>query len=174
MNVVSDDRTYRRTRRVGTLESVRLGLAQLLLWRRRRWLLALGAATLSALITGIPTDLIDTPVFGRSIEVAVWAYPVWIVSSLLAGLLVATELRPGRPLTGGGLLALFAVSCPVCTKPAVLVLGAAGAVTWFGPVQPVLGGLALVVLAIALVVRLRSQASCPVPGGVPRTGTTGL
>jgi hypothetical protein len=151
---------------------MRLGLAQLLLWPRRRWLLALGAAALSAVVTGIPTDLIDTPLFGRSIEVAAWAYPVWILSSLLAGLLLATELRPGRPLTGGGLLALFAVSCPVCTKPAVLVLGAAGAVTWFGPVQPVLGGLAVLVLGIALVLRLRAQAACRVPDGISQASST--
>jgi len=143
---------------------VRVALGQLRLWSRRRWLLAAGAAVVSALLTGVPTDLIDTPLFGRSIAATGWAYPVWIVSSMLAGLLVATELRPGRPLAGGGALALFAVGCPVCNKPALLLLGAGGAVSWFGPLQPVLGGLAIVVLGVALGVRLRSQAACPAPG----------
>jgi hypothetical protein len=147
-------------RRVG---GVGLALAQLRLWSRGRWALAAAATALSAVVTGIPTDLIDTPLFGRSIAVATWAYPVWIASSILAGLLAATELRPGRPLAGGGVLALFAVGCPVCNKPALLVLGAGGAVTWFGPLQPVLGAVAIVVLGVALVVRLGAQASCSTP-----------
>jgi hypothetical protein len=142
---------------------VTLAFAQLRLWPARRFGIAGLAALLSAVVTGVPTDLIDTPLFGRSIAVTTWAYPVWIATSLLAGLLVATELRPGRPLTGGGLLALFAVGCPVCNKPALLLLGSAGAVSWFAPLQPALGGLAIVVLAGALVHRLRLQSSCRVP-----------
>jgi hypothetical protein len=58
---------------------------------------------------------------------------------------------------------LFAVGCPVCNKPALLLLGSAGAVSWFAPLQPVLGGLAIVVLLVAVVLRLRRQASCAVP-----------
>ena len=143
---------------------MRTAVAQLRLWSPGRWALAAVTAAVAAVVTGIPTDLIDTPLFGRTIEVTGWAYPVWIVSSLLAGLLAATELRPGRPLAGGGALALFAVACPVCNKPAVLLLGAGGAVTWLGPVQPALGALAIALLGFALVVRLNAQASCPAPG----------
>jgi hypothetical protein len=143
---------------------MRTAVAQLRLWSPGRWALAAVAAAVAAVVTGVPTDLIDTPLFGRTIEVTTWAYPVWIVSSLLAGLLAATELRPGRPLAGGGALALVAVACPVCNKPAVLLLGAGGAVTWLGPVQPVLGALAIALLGFALVVRLKAHASCPVPG----------
>lgn len=133
----------------------------------------LGAA-ISALIVGLPTDLVPNPVFGRSVGIEAWAYPVWIVSSVLGGLLLATELRPGRPLTGGGLLALFAVGCPVCNKPALLLLGSAGAITWFAPIQPVLGGLAVAFLAGALIVRLRAQGRCSVPatGAGMRGGET--
>jgi hypothetical protein len=151
---------------------VGLALAQLRSWDRRRVAIAIAGALVSAVIVGLPTDLIPNPVFGRSIEVTAWAYPVWIVSSLLAGLLLATELRPGRPLTGGGLLALFAVGCPVCNKPALLLLGSAGAVSWFAPLQPILGALAILVLLVAVVVRLRRQASC---GLAPQAGAgTGL
>ena len=147
-----------------------LALAQLRLWDRRRLALALAGAVLSAVVVGIPTDLIPNPLFGRSIGITAWAYPVWILTSLLAGLLLATELRPGRPLAGGGLLALFAVGCPVCNKPALLLLGSAGAVTWFAPIQPVLGALSVLVLAAAVVVRLRREASCPVPAAAPAPG----
>ncbi|MCC6223212.1 MAG: hypothetical protein IT201_06930 [Thermoleophilia bacterium] len=131
-------------------------------WPARRFAFAVGAALLVAAVTGIPTDLVDTPLFGRQIGVTAWAYPVWIVSSLLAGLLAATALRPARPVAGGGLLALFAVGCPVCNKPVLLLLGSAGALEWFAPLQPVLGALAIAGLAAALVVRLRAEAACAV------------
>jgi hypothetical protein len=131
-------------------------------WPARRFALALGAAALAAVLTGIPTDLVDTPLFGRQIAVTAWAYPLWIVSSLLLGLLVATELSPGRPAAGGGLLTVLAVGCPVCNKPVLLLAGTSGALGGFAPLQPVLGGLAVLLLATALVVRLRSGA-CAIP-----------
>lgn len=149
-----------------------LALASLRTWRARRFAVALGVAVLAAAVTGVPADLIDTPLFGRQVAVTDWAYPVWIVSSILIGLLVATEIRPGEPAAGGGLLALFAVGCPLCNKPVVLLLGTSGALNWFAPIQPVLGGLAVVGLATALVLRLRAQAFCEVlPGGYEESRT---
>lgn len=139
-----------------------LALAQLRLWPARRLALAAAVAALAAVVTGVPTDLIETPLFGRQIEPPAWAYPVWIASCLLIGLLVGTELSPGRPAAGGGLLALFAVGCPVCNKPVLLLAGTSGALGWFAPIQPFLGALAVVVPAAALVLRSRAQAACGV------------
>jgi hypothetical protein len=98
----------------------------------------------------MPTDLIDTPLFGRAIAPAAWAYPVWIASSVLVGMLVARDGRVGRVAAGGGLLALLAVGCPVCNKAVVLALGSTGAVEWFSPAQPVLAGLSVAALLAAL------------------------
>ena len=50
----------------------------------------------------------------------------------------------------------------MCNKLALLALGYSGALTWFAPVQPYLGALAIVVLVWALRVRLRGQVACPV------------
>src|SRR5699024_932277 len=82
-------------------------------------------------------------------------YPVWIVTSALMGLLIATyvappgeraareestvevgERRDARTGTAAGMLAWFAVGCPVCNKIALLALGYSGALTWFAPAQP--------------------------------------
>ncbi len=62
----------------------------------------------------------------------------------------------------GGMLAWFAVGCPVCNKLALLALGYSGAITWFAPVQPFLALGALVLTSVALVWRLRGQVACPV------------
>lgn len=144
-------------------------------WNRRQWIIAGVASVLTALAIGIPTVLIPNPVFGREIEPVWWNYPVWIVTSVLAGMLLATYVRGSAPTDAtterrtsrfgiaGGALAWFAVGCPVCNKIALLVLGYSGAITWFAPVQPLLGVTALVLTAVALVVRLQGQVECAMP-----------
>ncbi len=144
--------------------------AVLLGWPARRWLSALAATVAFVLVVAVPTDLIDTPVFGREIPPTWWAWPSLLVSSLLAGLLIATYVRaPSQPDRAssrrggwaGGLLTYFAVGCPVCNKLVLLALGSAGAVRWFEPVQPVLQGVAVLILLWALRSRLLGELSCP-------------
>ncbi len=142
----------------------------LLSWPVRRGLVALAAAAGFVLIVAVPTDLIDTPAFGREIPPTWWAWPSLLVSSLLGGLLVATYVRapeqPDRRSSrrggwAGGLLTYVAVGCPVCNKLVLLALGSAGALTWFEPVQPALQGLAILLLLWALRSRLLGELSCP-------------
>jgi hypothetical protein len=151
-------------------------------WDRRRWLTALAMTAVGVVVVAVPTDLIDTPAFGREVPPTWWSWPALLASAALAGLLVATYVRePGRPeppsdavrdgeerrgrLWGGagGLLTFFAVGCPVCNKLVLLALGASGAMTYFEPVQPVLSLLAVVLLAWALARRLKGQVACVVP-----------
>ena len=146
-------------------------------WTMRQRLAAAGFSVIFALLIGIPTVLIPNPVFGRVIPVLAWNYPVWIASSILAGMLAATYVRSARGTaetkvkdnTGdassrfgmvGGVLAWFAVGCPVCNKIALLALGYSGAITWFAPLQPFLAAVALVTTAGALLMRLRGQTLC--------------
>ena len=153
------------------------GWTVLLHWPTRRWWVALAAATAFVLVVAVPTDLIDTPVFGREVPPTWWAWPSLLVSSLLAGILVATYVRaPSQPDRAasrrggwvGGLLTYFAVGCPVCNKLVLLALGSAGATTWFEPFQPVLQGLAVLLLLWALRSRLLGELSCSTsPSGAP-------
>ena len=124
------------------------------------------------LVVAVPTDLIDTPVFGRAVPPTWWAWPSLLVSAFLGGLLVATYVRapdqPDRPSVrrggwAGGLLTYFAVGCPVCNKLALLALGSAGAMTWFEPFQPVLQVAAVLLLLWALRSRLLGELSCAIP-----------
>lgn len=144
----------------------------LLIWPARRWLVAFAAAAAFVLVVAIPTDLIDTPVFGREVPPTWWAWPSLLMSSLLGGLLVATYVRaPEQPDQSssrrggwaGGLLTYFAVGCPVCNKLVLLALGSAGAMTWFEPFQPVLQAAAVLLLLWALRSRLLGELSCPTP-----------
>ncbi|CAN5279608.1 hypothetical protein BH11ACT1_BH11ACT1_14390 [soil metagenome] len=162
-----------------TLEAAALALRG---WKPRQHVAAAAFAIAFALLIGIPTVLIPNPVFGRQVPVQAWSYPVWIASSILAGMLAATYVRGARDQVGtaadepadtvdvpsrfgmvGGLLAWFAVGCPVCNKLALLALGYSGAITWFAPVQPYLAAAALLMTAGALLVRLRGQILCLTP-----------
>ena len=44
---------------------------------------ALGAGLVSALLIGVPTDVIDTPLFTRMTPVRAWEYPVLAHTALL-------------------------------------------------------------------------------------------
>lgn len=143
-------------------------------WGPRRWAGAGVAAVLTLLAIGLPTDVIPNPVFGRPVPVTWWSLPVLVLTSVLAGLLAATYVRepavdpaeldrPARAGGIGGLLAFFAIGCPVCNKVVLLALGTTGALELFAPVQPLLAVLSVVVLALALRARLRNETGCTVP-----------
>jgi hypothetical protein len=126
----------------------------------------------TALAIGLPTDVIPNPVFGRPVPVTWWSVPVLVVTSVLAGLLLATYVRTGgaeepvdRPARAGGiggLLAFFAVGCPVCNKLVVIALGTTGAMELFAPLQPLLAIASVALLAVALRRRLAGEQACPV------------
>lgn len=163
-------------------EHLRFAWQGLRLWGPRQYLVATMATIVTGLVIGIATVIIPNPWFMRDIPTVWWNYPVWILTSIGAGMLAATYARaPGAsasdpepvasPTDGrsarfgmtGTVLAWFAVGCPVCNKIALLALGYTGALTWFAPVQPVLAIASLVFILVALVWRLRGQVSCVLP-----------
>jgi hypothetical protein len=135
-----------------------------------RFLVALAATITAAIIVGVPTRIIPTPLFTRMTPVRWWDYPFWIVSSVLAGAIVATYVpKPGpKPRVtcqtrtiGGSLLSAFAIGCPACNKIVVAVIGISGALTYFAPLQPFLGGVSVILLGSTLCARLRQERSLP-------------
>lgn len=145
-------------------------------WSIRRYLVAVIAGILWLVVSGVPTDIVDTPLFTRMTAVVWWNYPFWVGGAVLVGLLAATYVaEPGagstgsfqeKNVAGGGLLSVFAIGCPVCNKLVVLALGYGGALTYFAPVQPLLGFLSVGLLAYALRVRLAATRACAVPPGI--------
>ena len=145
-------------------------IAQLTRWSSRRWIAAALGTVASALLVGLPTDVIPNPVFGRPVDVTWWSYPVLALTALLGGLLLATYVRdegqtddadqPARVGGLGGMLSFFAVGCPVCNKVVVIALGTVGARRWFEPIQPLLAIASVVLLVVALRARLRNADAC--------------
>lgn len=142
-------------------------------WPRRRWAVALGATIAAALLIGIPTRVLPNPLFARMTPVTWWDYPVWMISAVLVGLLAATYVRAetiapppaerSRRTFGAVLLSGFAVGCPICNKLVVALLGVSGALSYWAPLQPLLGLLSIALLAVGLGARLRGEVRCPLP-----------
>jgi hypothetical protein len=152
-------------------------------WDGRRYLAALVAGAGWLVLSGVPTGIIETPLYFRMTPVRWWDYSFWVASAVLVGLLAVTYVprskrarwasSQGEKILGGGMLSVFAIGCPVCNMLVVLALGAGGALAYFAPVQPVLGLLALGLLLYALHARLRNEISCAVRPPNGRSGFAG-
>lgn len=150
------------------MTALALGVGALVGWTRRRWLVAALVTAAVAVATGIPTDLVPTSLYTRMTPIPWWSWPIWSATAVLAGLLAASfvrersaGVRAASPL-GGGLISFLAVGCPICNKLVVAVLGVSGALTYFAPIQPLLGIGGVALLGYALQRRLVAS-SCVVP-----------
>lgn len=143
--------------------------------RPSRWGMRLLRGTLAGVITtlvvGIPTDIIDTPVFGREVPVRAWELPVLLATAVLTAVWFGIDKpeqseRTGTPAALGVVLTFFAVGCPVCNKLVLLALGTSGALGLWAPIQPILAGVSLTMLLAAVVFRWRRRdcttSSCSV------------
>jgi hypothetical protein len=145
------------------------------------WPRAVLFAGIAAVLIAVPSDLIDTPIFGRPVEVRWIDYVILAVTSALIGLIFAirpeladpdasedlavTVDRQGTRTVWGGFVSFLAVGCPVCNQAVVALVGVSGALSWWAPVQPFVGLLAVGLLLYTLRRRLNTYrlAACPVP-----------
>jgi hypothetical protein len=126
--------------------------------------LAALATTAYILVVGVVTAVVPSPFFDRKLDVDAWNLMSLVVPALLFGPLAATYLVPwpstcrvsGRAGAGGA-LSFLAAGCPVCNKLVVLAIGTTGAVEYFRPVQPALGAISVLLLAIALRARWQTH-----------------
>jgi hypothetical protein len=134
-------------------------------------------ATGTAFVIGVSTAVIANPWFSRKIPVRAFDVVVLIALSLITGTLLATYVVADAPAAGvrragigSGFLGWFAVSCPVCNKLVIALVGVSGATGVVEPLQPTLGALAVALGAAALAVRLRAirRGTCQLRSLSPR------
>lgn len=141
---------------------------------RGRLLRATLMSGLALLVVGVPTDIIDTPLFSREIPVRWWEYPVLVATVTLTGAWFAIQEptsseRARRTPLGGVLLSVFAVGCPVCNKLVLIALGTSGALSIWEPVQPFLALISLGLLGFAVAQRWRRRHCADNTCTAPRT-----
>jgi hypothetical protein len=154
--------------------SPRLAARTLATWSPARWLTAAAGTAATALLVGLPTDVVPNPLFSRSVPVQWWNYPTLAATAVLAGLVLTTYVRTthvrttggsslaGRLGSAGGVLSFLAVGCPACNKLVLVLLGTSGALTYWAPLQPLVAVASVALLAEAALRRLATTDACPV------------
>jgi len=137
------------------------------------WLRAIPYTVIAAVVIAIPSDLINTSFFGRPIEPKAIDYLILAITAALIGTILA--IRPEQQTdrdeqdqtrtVWGGFVSFLAVGCPVCNQAVVALVGTSGALSWWAPVQPVVGLLAIGLLVHTLRRRLDTYelSACPIP-----------
>lgn len=137
----------------------------------RFWIVAVLGTIGGLILLGVPTAVIPNPFFIRMTPSETFNLVVWLTSAPLIGLLIATYIRPpghttvhaaaeagtGRA-TIGGIAAYLAIGCPICNKVVVAALGVSGALSYFAPLQPMIGAGSVALLGATLAWRLRDRA----------------
>ncbi|MXW98648.1 MAG: hypothetical protein F4Y05_10465 [Acidimicrobiaceae bacterium] len=145
---------------------------------RDTWPRAVLFGAIAAVLIAVPSDIIDTPIFGRPVEVRWIDYVILAITSALIGLIFAIRPeavessglaeaaeRQGTRTVWGGFVSFLAVGCPVCNQAVVALVGVGGALSWWAPVQPFVGLLAVALLLYTLRKRLNTYklTACPIP-----------
>lgn len=133
---------------------------------------ALPIAVIAAVLIAVPTDLIDTRFFGGAVEPTAIDYVILAITAALIGLILAiraprssvTESQDRTTIVGGA-ISFLAVGCPVCNQLVLAAIGTSGALSWWAPVQPLVGLVAIALLVWTLRKRLQTYAltACPLP-----------
>jgi hypothetical protein len=135
------------------------------------WLRAIPIAAVAAAAIAIPSDLLDNRFFGRPIAPRPIDYVILAITAGLIGLILAirspttaaTDSHERRTMWSG-FVSFLAVGCPVCNQAVVALVGTSGALSWWAPVQPVVGMFAVALLVWTLRQRLRAcePNACPI------------
>jgi len=137
--------------------------AGLSMYTPKAWAITISAAAIGLVVIGLPTAIYETPFFVRMTPVRAQDYVIWLLSSVLIGLIigsyfVARSTSGDGKILSGGLLSVLAVGCPTCNKLVVLLVGTTGALTLFAPLQLYIGVASVLLLGWTLLLRAKALA----------------
>lgn len=150
-------------------------LAEFRFWSPGQKRAAAKVAAASFLVMGIAGETLPGASYGRVVPVEWWNYVTLLISPLLIGLIAGTfvadpraseaRFRGARTGAGAGaFVGTVAMACPACSPLAIPLFGAAGVLSFLAPVRWLIALLSVLMLAVTLVLRLRSRRSCELVG----------
>jgi len=156
-------------------------IQQLATWSRRQWKVAAWSYLAALLIMGGAGETLPGASSGRVVPIQWWNYVTLILSPPLIALIVATFVpvgqsrrarRLGNAGTGvGGAAGTLAMACPVCNPLAIPLFGAAGVLSFLTPYRGLIALLSVALLALTLLLRLRTTRACQlIPPAEPPSG----
>ena len=150
-------RQWRETMR----KNIEILVAGLSMFTPKAWFMTTLAAATGLAAIGLTTAIFENWFFVRMTPVRAQDYVIWILSSVLMGLivgsyLVASSTSSDGGIFSGGVLSVLAVGCPTCNKLVVLLLGTTGALTFFAPLQLYIGIGSVLLLGWTLLLRAKA------------------
>jgi hypothetical protein len=155
---------------------------QLATFSRRQWKVAGWSYLAALLLMGVVGETLPGASVGRVVPIQWWNYVTLVLSPPLIALIAATFVPPGQPRKGrrwaktgtgvGGAAGTIAMACPVCNPLAIPLFGAAGVLSFLAPYRGLIALLSIVLLAVTLLVRLRTTRACQLaPQAGPASGS---
>jgi len=145
---------------------------QLRTWSRRQWKVAGWSYLGALLVMGAVGETLPGAQAGRVVPVQWWNYVTLALSPPLIALIAATFVPGGQPkktrrrqaaeASVGGVAGTLAMACPVCNPLAIPIFGAAGVLSFLAPERGLIALLSIALLAVTLVLRLRTTQACKV------------
>jgi hypothetical protein len=147
---------------------------QLRTWSRRQWKVAGWSYLGALLVMGAAGETLPGAQAGRVVPVQWWNYVTLALSPPLIALIAATFVPGGQPekarrrqaagAGAGGVAGTLAMACPVCNPLAIPIFGAAGVLSFLAPERGLIALLSIALLAVTLVLRLRTTQACQLTG----------
>lgn len=148
-------------------------IGQLAIWSRRQWKVAGWSYLVALLLMGVIGETLPGASMGRVVPVQWWNYVTLALSPPLIALIVASFVPPGQSRTSrrwgkagtgmSGAAGTLAMACPVCNPLAIPIFGAAGVASFLAPYRGLIALLSIVLLALTLLIRLRTTQACQIP-----------
>lgn len=145
-------------------------IRQLATFTLRQWKVTGWSYLAALLIMGVAGETLPGASAGRIVPVQWWNYVTLVLSPPLIALIAATFVPVGQPRTSrrwgkagtgaGGAAGTLAMACPVCNPLAIPIFGAAGVLSFLAPYRGLIALLSIVLLAITLLLRLRTTQAC--------------
>jgi len=156
-----------------------VAVQQVAAFSRRQWKVAGWAYLAALLLMGVAGETLPGASVGRVVPIQWWNYVTLVLSPPLIALIAATFVPPGQPRkgrrwakTGTGVGGTLAMACPVCNPLAIPLFGAAGVLSFLAPYRGLIALLSIVLLAVTLLIRLRTTRTCQLaPQAGPSPGS---
>src|SRR5262249_50617490 len=156
-----------------------VAVQQLATFSRRQWKVAGWGYLAALLIMGVAGGTLPRAAVGRVGPLPWGDYVPLVLSPPPIALLAATFVTPRPPRKGrrwaktgtgaGGAAGTLAMACPVCNPLAIPIFGAAGVLSFLAPYRGFIALLSIVLLAVTLLIRLRTTRACQL---APQAGST--
>lgn len=156
-------------------------LGQLRSFSRRQWGVAAIAYVIALILIGGVGETLPGASIGRVVPLSWWNWVTLGLSPPLIALIAATLVPAGQPRSArvrhkvqtgvGGAVGTIAMACPVCNPLAIPIFGAAGVLSFLAPLRGAIAGASIALLALTLVLRLRTARACPLRPATPPSTT---